>query len=393
MIHKVWVRNTIIAALVIFFIFLAVVMRAVLAPVFVALAIAYIGDPVIDRFERWKISRTWGIVILIAIITLLLTGLSLYLIPQLMKELQALSAKLPGYWEKLRDLLLPQLQTYAEEHREEVENWKNNALAWLQENAGLLLKSLTSGLATSFRSIGAFFGNLLSLLIIPVLAFYLLRDFDIMTAKMVDLIPIKRRKFVVHLFRDLDRALGNFIKGQLLVAMILSVIYSIGLTIAGCPASLLIGIIAGFANLIPYLGIALGIVPAVLLTYLSGNPTWQILLSGLTFVIGQMLEGMVITPKVVGESVGLHPVVVMVGLTIGGTYFGFVGMILALPTTAVVMVLLRRLYLYYIGSILYHDGESLSGTDPLPCPETSVPDNSKKPNKAKNKTSRDAPSE
>ena len=101
----------------------------------------------------------------------------------------------------------------------------------------------------------------------------------------------------------------------------------------------------------------MGVIPAVLLTYLTGNPLWQVIVSGLTFVVGQMLEGMVITPKVVGESVGLHPVVVMIALMIGGGYFGFVGMILALPACAVVMVLARRAYSYYISSVLYHEEE------------------------------------
>ena len=160
--------------------------------------------------------------------------------------------------------------------------------------------------------------------------------------------------------------MSNFIKGQLLVALILSVIYSIGLLIAGCPAALLIGLIAGFANLIPYLGIAVGFVPAVLLTYLSGNPLWQIIFAAVTFVIGQMLEGMVITPKVVGESIGLHPVVVLVGLMIGGTYFGFIGMILALPVTAIVMVLLRRAYNFYTKSLLYDNPNEPAEAAPPP---------------------------
>jgi len=357
MIQKPWVRNLVIAAICLFVVYGLYAMRMVLSPVFIALALAYVLDPVIDRFESWKISRTWGIVLLCFLMFIALLGLSLYLVPRLLSELSSLSQTLPEYWNRARDQALPYLNQYVESHPEEMEQYRETAIAWAQENAGVLLQSVTSGLAASFKSIGAFLGNLLGLVMIPVLAFYLLRDFDLMVARIGNLVPIKRRPAVFDLFSELHATMSNFIKGQLLVALMLSVIYTIGLEIANCPASLLIGVLAGFANLIPYLGIALGFVPAVLLTYLSGNPSWQIVAAGLTFVVGQMLEGMVITPKVVGESVGLHPVVVLVGLTIGGTYFGFLGMILALPATAILMVLLRRTYIWYTQSLLYHDGE------------------------------------
>lgn len=354
MIHKPWVRNTVIIAICLFICYMLYAMRSVLSPVFIALAAAYVLDPVIDRFEGWKISRTWGIVLLCSLMVLAMVALTWYLVPQLLSELRSLQETFPTYWNRLKEQALPHLETYLAKHPEEVEQYRETAIAWLQENAGLLLKSITAGLATSFKSIGAFFGNVLGLIIIPVLAFYLLRDFDIMTARLGNLVPLNRRAAVFDLFRELDETMSNFIKGQLLVALLLSLIYTIGLEIANCPASLLIGVIAGFANLIPYLGIALGFVPAVLLTYLSGNPSWQIVAAGLTFVVGQMLEGMVITPKVVGESVGLHPVVVLVGLTIGGTYFGFLGMVLALPATAILMVLLNRTHNLYTNSVLFH---------------------------------------
>ena len=363
MIRKAWVRNLIIFLIVAFFITLVLLMRQVLAPLFIALTIAYVGDPLVDRLEKLKIPRTWGIVILIGVMCLVLFGISAYLVPKLAGQVRSLAEKLPTYWEtaekKWEEVMIDQdsaIKGFLDNHAEEVETFKQDAANWLKTHAGTLLKSFGTAITASFKSIGAFFANLLGLVIIPVLAFYLLRDFDIMNAKIAALIPIKRRSFVISLFREIDAALGNFIKGQLLVALILSIIYSIGLKIAGCPAFLLIGVLAGFANLIPYLGLILGLVPAVLLTYLSGNPTWQILTAGLTFVVGQMLEGMVITPKVVGETVGLHPVMVLVSLTVAGTYFGFLGMILALPACAVLMVLLRRAYIFYINSMLYHDG-------------------------------------
>lgn len=358
MLHKVWVRNSIIAAGALITLATIFSLRNALAPVLIALAIAYVGDPIIDKLETWKIPRTWGIVILIVLFLLVSVGLALYLIPKLIYQMNELTARLPYYWEQMRERFLPQWQSYAETHSDELLKLKESAIAWLQENAGILAKNISTGLASSFKSIGAFLANILGLLIIPVLAFYLLRDFDIMKEKVSKLIPVKRKAAIIGLFTELDKTLENFIQGQLLVALLLSIIYSIGLTVAGCPASLLIGIMAGFSNLVPYLGIAIGLLPAVLLTYLTGNPTWQVILAGLTFIVGQLLEGLVITPKVVGESVGLHPAMVLIALMVGGSYFGIVGMILALPTCAVLMVFAKRGYSYYVGSILYHEEET-----------------------------------
>jgi len=387
MLQKPWVRNSLIAGIVLFLLITIFSLKQVVAPVFVALTIAYIGDPVIDWFERHRISRTWGIVILIALFCLLLLGFALYLIPLLIREAASLAEAMPRYWERLNEFIRPQI----EGHEEDVAAITEKVLVWAEENAGVLANYLSNVLIASFRSMGSLVSSLLALVIIPVLAFYLLRDFDIMTGRAKLLIPLDKRELIVGLFAELHQALSNFIKGQLLVAIILSIIYSVGLMIAGCPAALLIGVIAGFANLIPYLGIALGFIPAVLITYLSGNPLWQVIVAGMTFVVGQMLEGMVITPKVVGESVGLHPVVVMVGLMIGGTYFGFVGMILALPMTAVAMVLLRRVYYYYTSSRLYNDDsgagaravESEGGVSMVEVLEASAPPKPEKKKRAR----------
>ncbi len=382
MFQKRWFRNAVIGEIVVVTLYLLYATSSVLAPVFIALAIAYGLDPVIDRFERWNISRTWGIMLLCLLMVMVLTGLSLYLVPLLIHQLHALTDAVPAYWERATAGFKPFLKEYIDTHPNEIEEAKASMLLWLKENAAMLSRSILAGLATSFKSIGNFFGNLLGLVIIPVFAFYLLRDFDLFLDNLTRLIPVKHKEWVLNLADELNTTMRNFIKGQLLVAMMLAFIYTIGLWICGCPGFLLIGVIAGFANLIPYLGLALGLLPALLLTYLSGNPTWQIIGAGLTFVVGQMLEGMVITPKVVGESVGLHPAVVLIGLTLGGTYFGFVGMILAVPGTAVLMVLVRRAQGLYLDSVLYHDGlpeaaspapGTLDEVEPKPLPSPAKP--------------------
>ncbi|MCB1050704.1 MAG: AI-2E family transporter [Acidobacteria bacterium] len=355
MLSKPWVRQLALVGLIIAGLVLLILIHQVLVPIFIALALAYIFDPVIDRFELWKIPRTWGIVILCCIILLVFGGFLLYVVPRLVHQLNELQDRLPLYWDRLRDQLLPQVEAFRQEHAQEYQQ----GLDWLVEqgkkNGAALLASISMGVAASFKSLGSLIAKLVGLVVVPVMTFYLLRDFDKLKLQAVELVPLKRRESVIGFFSELDGALSGFIKGQLTVAIILSIIYSIGLFICGCPAPLLIGVIAGFANLVPYLGLALGLLPAVLLTYLSGNGWGFTLGAGLTFVVGQMLEGLVITPKVVGESVGLHPVVVMLALMVGGTYFGLVGMILALPSAAVLVVILKRLYGSYTRSVLFHE--------------------------------------
>lgn len=352
---KPWFRNLIILVSALIFLLVALSLRQVLAPVFIALAIAYLFDPVIDKLEEWKVSRTWGILIVLLVLVLILSGVLLYLVPRLIDQVKELSEKIPLYWEQLETKFLPNLQTYIADHPQEVEEMKTSVLEWLKVHAVQVVQGIGTGIATSLSSVGGFLSSMVGTIIVPVLAFYLLRDFDILKDRIVDILPKGKKTYIVDLFTELDNAMGNFIQGQLLVAIILSIIYSIGLTIAGCPGSLLIGCLAGFANLVPYLGIVIGFIPAVLLTYLSGNPLWQVIFAAATFIIGQMLEGMVITPKVVGESVGLHPAMVLIALMIGGSYFGIVGMILALPASAVLLVLVRRIYNGYKQSVLYND--------------------------------------
>ncbi len=225
MLEKRWVRNSAIAGLALLCLLLIVSLKQVLAPVFVALTIAYIGDPVIDWFEARKISRTAGIVILISLFVLMCVGFSLYLTPRLVGEITDLVQAMPGYWARFNEWIRPHI----EGHEAEVTEYTEKAIAWAEENAGVLAQHTTDVLITSLKSMGSFLSSLLGLIIIPVLAFYLLRDFDIMTGQAQKLIPIDKRDLVVDLFSELHLALINFIKGQLLVALILTVIYSNGL--------------------------------------------------------------------------------------------------------------------------------------------------------------------
>jgi len=358
---KNWVRYLIFFAVFVLSITLILMLKEITTPIFLALTVAYLGDPIIDKLETWKINRSLGIVLLLFCLTLVSAGFLIYVIPKIVNQINELSEALPVYLAKQKDAFWPEINKFYSAHQQDVDQ----GLLWLKtqiiENGSMLAKNLGMSLVTSFRSIGAFIAGLISWVVIPVLAFYLLRDFDIMRGHIMDLFPVDKKEAWINLFTELHTTLMKFIKGQFLVASILAIIYSVGLTLAGCPASLLIGVLAGFANLVPYLGLAVGLGPAALLTYLAGGGMYGFSIVCLTFLVGQMLEGMVITPKVVGNSVGLHPVLVMIAIMLGGTYFGITGMILALPAAAILLVFVKRSHKQYLQSPLY-----LASHDPLP---------------------------
>jgi len=351
--QKNWVRYSIFALSFILGIAILLSIREVATPIFLALVIAYLGDPIIDQLEKWKISRTLGIIILLLLLTLLGTAFLIYVIPKFINQINDLSEALPTYIAKQKAEFWPEINKFYQNHKQEVDD----AIIWLKEqakeNGSLFAKSIGISIVSSFKSVGSFIAGLLGWVVVPVFAFYLLRDFDIMREKIMDLFPLDKKEKMIDLFTELHVTLMKFIKGQFLVALILAIIYSVGLTLSGCPASLLIGLLAGIANFVPYLGFAIGFGPAIFLTYLSGGGVPGMIGVSLTFIIGQMLEGMVITPKVVGESVGLHPVLVMIAIMLGGTYFGISGMILALPAAAVLLVFIKRSHKQYLISPLF----------------------------------------
>ncbi|MGB2182139.1 MAG: AI-2E family transporter, partial [Pseudomonadales bacterium] len=183
--------------------------------------------------------------------------------------------------------------------------------------------------------------------------FYLLRDFDILMARIQEILPRNIEPKVSLWVRECDEVLGAFVRGQLLVMLALGFIYGIGLSIAGLKYAMLIGLLAGLASIVPYLGFAVGFIAAMLVAVFQFDSYWGFLAITMVFVIGQALEGMVLTPWLIGDRIGLHPVAVIFAVLAGGQLFGFTGMLLALPLAAVIMVLLRHLHQGYRNSSLY----------------------------------------
>ena len=194
---------------------------------------------------------------------------------------------------------------------------------------------------------------IINFFIFGVVTVYLLRDFDRITAKVRDLIPVSRRDKVSEIFSKIDVNLKEFFRGQITVCLILSLIYSIGLTIVGVPLSFVLGFVAGFGNVIPYVGTVVGLGLAMVITFFQFHDIQHLVLVGLVFGIGQLLEGILITPKIIGSKLGLSPVVVIISILIWSQLLGFLGLLLAVPFTSVAKVLIDEGIIRYKGSSIY----------------------------------------
>ena len=330
-------------------------LQPVLMPFLVALLLAYLGDPLVDRLEARGLSRTWGVVAVFSLINLILLAMLLVLVPLLGKQLVRLFELAPDMLDWLQGTALPWVQKqlglrYAFWRFDRIKALLTEHLGQATDIAGILLTQVTS----SSLALLAWLGNLL---LIPVVSFYLLRDWDVMMGHLRNLLPRKREARVVQMASECHEVLGAFVRGQLLVMLALALVYAGGLMLVGLELGLLIGLLAGLASIVPYMGFVVGIGAALVAALFQFGLDWYALLGVLAvFTVGQLLEGMWLTPMLVGDRIGLHPVAVIFAILAGGQLFGFTGVLLALPVAAVIMVLLRHVHEFYKLSTLY--GES-----------------------------------
>lgn len=334
----------------------------ILSPFLVSVLLAYMGDPLVDLLERYKISRTWGVVLVFVLLSLILLVLLLVLIPMIGRQLVSLYALTPQLIDWLQNSALPwiQLQLGVDTDVSSLNKIKQlftDNLGKTTDVAQLLVSQVTA-------SSMAFLGWLANMLLIPVVTFYLLRDWDILVAKMRRLLPRQKEGLVVGLVAECHEVLGAFMRGQLLVMLALGIVYAVGLMSIGLELGLLIGLLAGLASLVPYMGFAVGISAALVAgLFQFGVDPYPLLGIVVVFSVGQLLEGMLLTPLLVGDRIGLHPVAVIFAILAGGQLFGFTGVLLALPVAAVIMVLLRHVHELYKESNMY--GQSSDNDTPV----------------------------
>ena len=324
----------------------------ILSPFVIAAILGWLGDPMVDRLEARRISRNTAVILVFGAMTVVLLVVAVLLIPVLEDQVMTLINSLPGYRDWFVGTALPWV-----EHRTGLQ-----ILSWLDpERLFVLIREhwqSAGGAASAVlgyvsRSGFALLGWLANIVLLPVLSFFFLRDWDLIVGRIGLLVPRDHFDTVRRLALESNEVLGGFLRGQMLVMLILGLLYALGLWLVGLDLGILIGLIAGLLTFVPYLG------PAFIVLFggiaaLVQFGDWQHLAGvGVVFAVGQLVESFVLTPMLVGDRIGLHPMAVIFAVMAGGTLFGFLGMLLALPVAAVVNVLLRYTQERYRQSRLY----------------------------------------
>ncbi len=324
----------------------------VLLPFVAGLAVAYLLDPLADRLEAMGASRTLATALLTIGFVLLVLGCVLLLVPVIADQAAVLARTLPQTIDSFWSWAEPMVRRWRERFGVGSDQELQQALTTYAGDAAAWGKDLLGGLLTG----GAALVSVVSLLIItPVVSFYFVRDWDRMVQTMDGWLPRDHRDTIRMLAGEIDRSIAGFLRGQVSVCVILGLFYGLGLAAIGLSGGLLVGLMAGLLSFIPYVGSITGFVASIGLAAFQFGPT-NFLMLGLTagiFLVGQAVEGNFLTPKLVGDRVGLHPVWVIFALLAGGTLFGFLGVMLAVPVAAAIGVLVRFGLRQYLASPLY----------------------------------------
>lgn len=326
----------------------------ILTPFVLALLLGWLGDPLVDRIERRGRSRAVAVTLVFLLMTLLLALVLIILVPMIERQIVTLIDSLPEYRDWMLGTALPWIE---QRTGYEVVSWLDTERLielirghWQQ--AGGVAATV---LAYVSRSGFAILALIINLVLVPILAFYFMRDWDLLVERVAALIPRDHIDTATRLARETSESLGGFLRGQFLVMLGQGAIYAVGMSLVGLRLGLLIGMIAGLISFIPYLGATVGILLALVAAIVQTQGfDWQLLiLIGVVFTVGQLVESYVLTPRLVGDRIGLHPVAVIFAVLAGGQLFGFLGMLLALPVAAVANVLLRYAHERYTHSRLY----------------------------------------
>lgn len=324
----------------------------ILMPFAAGALLAYLGNPLVDRLARHGVPRKWAVGVTFSTLLLSVGLVLVFLTPMLWRQLLYVEARLPTLLRWMNREAIPWVERHLHIDIDQridmhlVGEWLSGYWTTVGSEAGNVLSQVAqSGL------------NLLSLVgmlaLVPVVTFYLLLDWEELIRRLRDLLPRHLEPTVVGLARECDEVLAAFVRGQLLVMLALGIIYALGLSAVGLKLALIIGMVAGLGSIVPYVGFAIGIVAATIAAIIQFGSFDAVLLVWMVFAIGQAIEGWVLQPYFVGDRIGLHPVAVIFSIMAGGQLFGFVGMLLALPFAAIIMVLLRHGHAFYQQSSLY----------------------------------------
>ena len=334
------------------------VLRGILLPFVAGFALAYLLDPLADRLQKIGIGRLGASLLILVLFVLVFIVTLVILVPFAAQQIGAFVERLPSYVARLQQLGTEQLgplirrlgvENALPEMQTSVGNLISQGVAWF----GAFLQSLWSG--------GQALIGIFSLLVVtPVVAFYMLVDWDRMVRTVDSWMPTRHRDTIRSIARDIDQAIAGFVRGQAMVCLILGTFYAVGLSIVGLNFGALIGMISGLLSFIPYVGSLTGLILSLGVAIVQFWPDWTMIVATLgIFIFGQFVEGNILSPKLVGDSIGLLPVWLMFALLAFGALFGFVGLLLAVPLAAAMGVIARFALRQYLSSPLYR------GTDPV----------------------------
>jgi predicted PurR-regulated permease PerM len=341
---------SVIAALVVLVIWL---LGPVLTPFVVAAVLAYALTPLVNKLDRaWggKMPRLLAVALVEVFFILCVLAVALLIVPILAKEIPLLREQLPALAERMNAWAAPLLKSFGIQLSLDVASIKAFVLKYLNANVeegfSALLSSLKVGGSVALTLIG-------NAILIPVALFYLLMDWENFVKRMVELVPLHWRVAFDSFMKEADDVLGQYLRGQMLVMLILAVYFSLGLGLFGLDLALPIGVFTGLAIFVPYVGFGVGLLLALLAGLLEFASIKAVVMVAVVYGAGQLMESLFLTPRLVGERIGLHPLAVIFALLAFGQLFGFVGVLIALPASAVLLVAARRLRAQYLASDLY----------------------------------------
>lgn len=336
-------------------------LQPILLPFVLGTLMGYLGDPLVDRVEERGGSRTFGVILVFLFFTTLSLLAMFFAVPILLQQLDGLVGRIPLVYTWLRDVAVPWLQSRTlvtgaslpqiDWSAELLQNW---------QSLGKVTASTVSSLTGS--GLGLLLG-LANIALVPVVAFYLMRDWDDIAERILRLMPKAWQAGTLQMVSEADEVVGAFLRGQFIVMCALGALYASGLWFVGLQLALLLGFIAGLASIVPYLGFIVGICASLAAAWLQFHEPLPLVYVALVFGVGQLIESMVLTPVLVGNRIGLHPVVVIFALMAGGQVAGFVGVVVALPVAAVIKVFASHALVHYRSSQIYAGGDHESPGD------------------------------
>ncbi len=343
-------QKIMIAAFVIICLILLFTLKSILLPFVLGFILAYFLHPAVVSFCRFKINRSVATATVVSLFCLCVISIFLIILPILQSQILDFLAKVPAVvnvlWHAVEKLILYTQENMTPEQLSQISQG-------MTQNAFKLLNAVGTGLAGLFSG-GLVVFNVLSLLLItPIVLFYVLKDWCLVSEQINTLIPKHKEILVKSIWAEINQTLSGFIRGQLSVCFVLALFYGVSLSLIGLDLGLLVGFLAGILSFVPYFGFLTGVVLSVLIAFSQDATLTLWILLGSVFMIGQILESYFLTPKLVGEQVGLHPVWVIFALLAGGVWFGFLGILLAVPFAAIVGVLLRRGVSWYRQTSFY----------------------------------------